>query len=582
MSRRTPAVVGLVLSLALVLSGCLSMPTGGPVVADQTEGGVNGAPGFSFDPKPPQPGDTRADIVRGFLVAMTATPIQTNTAKEFLTSDAAAAWSPEDKTITYVDSPPPPLRETASGVAIELAEPHYLDAQGVWQGTLPKAQRTIDFPMSFEDGEWRIDAAPDALIVPETWFEQRFQTASLYFFDPTASILVPEPVYAPSGRQLASSLIQALLLGPGPGLNRVSQSFIPEGMALQLSVSVSADGIADIALRGDPGQLTPPSIELMLVQMAWTLRQVREITALRVSVNGSPVALPNGVSSYRIDGGAEYDPAGYQSTPLLYALREGRLSSGSSAGGIEPVSGPLGASAIGIRSVGVSLSAESVAGVTDDGRSVLVAPVSGSENDPIRTVYSGGTDLLRPGWDFADRMWLVDRTGDGAVVNWVSGKRTETVDIPGITGRRVSSFVVSRDGTRLVAVVRREGRTAIVVSRIAHNRSGRVLWATPASTVLSPGTADLPVRSIAWRSPTVLGVLSPFAPSVIQVRSAAVDGSPGGESTTVEGRLRELVGSPAAADSLYGVTSSTLVDLSGSVPRVSTLPEDVTGITYAG
>ena len=81
-----------------------------------------------------------------------------------------------------------------------------------------------------EDGEWRIAEAPDALIVPETWFDDSASAqVSLYFFDPTARILVPEPVFVPRGEQLAISLIQALLPGPGAELAGSSRSFIPPG-----------------------------------------------------------------------------------------------------------------------------------------------------------------------------------------------------------------------------------------------------------------------------------------------------------------------------------------------------------------
>ena len=72
----------------------------------------------------------------------------------------------------------------------------------------------MTFPMVFEEGEWRIDEAPDALIVPETWFEQWFRQVSLYFFDPTATMLVPEPVYVPRGEALATTLTRGLLMGP--------------------------------------------------------------------------------------------------------------------------------------------------------------------------------------------------------------------------------------------------------------------------------------------------------------------------------------------------------------------------------
>ena len=38
---------------------------------------------------------------------MQATPIQTGTAREFLTQDAAAAWNPQLETITYAEPPVP-------------------------------------------------------------------------------------------------------------------------------------------------------------------------------------------------------------------------------------------------------------------------------------------------------------------------------------------------------------------------------------------------------------------------------------------------------------------------------------------
>jgi len=581
MRARRSAALGCLLAAVLLLTGCLSMPTSGPVVETQAEGGANRDPGFYINPRPPQPDDTRADIVRGFLVAMTATPIQTNTAKEFLTEDAAATWSPENETITYTDYPP--LRETNTGVAVTLPDPHLLDARGAWQGPLPSPRRTIEFPMAFEDGEWRIDAAPDALIVPESWFEQRYRAASLYYFDPTASILVPEPVYVPRGRQLTSTLMQALLLGPSPDLKRVVQSFIPSGLKVSLSVPISDGGIADIALRGDGSQLTEQSIELMMVQFAWTLTQVPEISGLRVSINGEPVPLPGGVAAYPTDGDQEFDPAVVGATPLLYALREGRLASGSSAGGLEVVSGPLGAEALGVRSVGVDLRAMTAAAVTEDGSTVLAAPVGGANDAQLRTAYAGGTDLLRPAWDAAGRMWLVDRTPEGAEVRWVHAGESEAVDVPGISGRRVHSFVVSRDGTRLVAVVRTGDGPRILVTRIAHTRKGRVLWATPARRI-DDLDSDLPIRSIAWRTPTTLAVLSPFSRDVAQVRVASVDGAPvtSGVTTTIEGRLRDLAGSPSTDDSLYGVTASSLVDLAGSVRRESPLPESTRAVTYAG
>ena len=384
---------------------------------------------------------------------------------------------------------------------------------------MPLGERTITFPMLFEQGEWRIDYAPDALIVPESWFEKNYRQVSLYFFDPTASMLVPQPVHVPSGEALPSTLTRGLLMGPGAGMDRVMQSFIPHGLKVAVGVAVSDDGIADIALTGDAGPLTPDSIELMMAQFAWTLRQDPAINGIRVSIDGDPVPLPGGVSVYPVDRGIEYDPAGFQASPLLYGLRDGLVVSGTS-NGLAPVSGPFGLETYGLRSIGVNLDANQVAGVSTDGTSVTVGPLAVDDVGKVRTVVSSGTDILSPTWDFANRFWLVDRTSDGARVSYVEGDRVTDIEVPGISGKNVRMFIVSRDGTRIVAVVRGREHDSLVVSRIEHSSAGRVVGVTDAERISDVGEVQLPIRSIAWRTPTSIAVLQP-------VPAGAVPGSVG-------------------------------------------------------
>lgn len=583
MSARVVRIRSLVLALvvALVAAGCVSMPDSGPVVETKSKGKVSSESGTYIDPRPPQKGDTRTDVVRGFLAAMLATPIQTQTARKFLTEDAAAAWDPQHETITYAGKSPP--RETRDGVVVTLDGPNMLDSRGAWRGSLAQGRRALTFPMALENGEWRIERAPDALIVPESWFEGRYQPVSLYFFDPTGTILAPEPVFVPRGEALATTLTQGLLLGPGVGLQRVIQSFIPRGLKVAVGVTVSDDGIADIPLTGDSGQLTPNTIELMMAQLAWTLRQAPEIAALRVSINGQPVPLPGGVSSYRVDGAVEFDPAGFQASPLLYGLRDGLLVSGP-ANNLDRVAGPLGMHDEGLRSIGVDLSARRVAGVSGTGGSVVVAPVSDTDGQSVRTVATG-TDFLKPAWDFSDRLWLVDRTRNGARISVVDHNRLASLRVRGVTGRQVRMFLVSRDGTRFVAVIHDPAGDRLVVSRIEHSRNGRVLGATRARPISVEDEVRAPIRAIAWRTTTSIAVLSPFTPSLAQVRTAFVDGSPTSQDTasaTVEGRLRALAGSPVDDASLYAVTRSTLIDVSSPDRRVTPLDDGVTTIVYVG
>jgi len=561
-TRRLAALLALI-GLVLV-AGCVRVPTDGPIEESRSEGQPGTDPGIFIDPRPPQAGETRAEIVDHFFDAMQATPIQTGTAMEFLTKDAAAAWNPQLETITY-DEAPVPAEAPGGAVTVRLTGADVLDERGAWQGALPPDRRSITFPMAMEDGEWRIDAAPDALIVPENWFETRYRQVSLYFFDPTASILAPEPVFVPRGEQLASTLTQALVMGPGEGLRRVVQSFVPSGLEVAVGVTVSDDGVADILLEGD-AQLTAQTTELMMAQLAWTLRQDPAIESLRVSIGGVVVPLPGGVTSYRVDSGGEYDPAGFQSSPLLFGLRDGMVVSGDVTG-LAAVTGPLGSRNLGIESIGVSLDAGTVAGIGAGGTSLLVGDLDSTGPDRVTTVVDGATALLRPSWDFAGRIWLVDQTAAGARVSYVQGNRIEEVRVPGLTGERVRSFLVSRDGTRLVAVVRRAGRDVLVVSRIQHTASGRgrVLGATSAVRIAAGGEGDMPIRAIAWSSPERVAMLVPVASTLTEVAHVSVDGSPAGPDITtapIDAGLRWLAGSPDIDEPLYGLANGDLVNVS--------------------
>ncbi|MCW2767908.1 MAG: hypothetical protein JWO11_3867 [Nocardioides sp.] len=572
---------GLLLSLALVLpAGCIRLPESGPVVDAGSTSDVATEPGMNYDPPPPQVGDSATDIVRGFLNAMTATPIQQKPAREFLTTDAQAAWNPGLETITYPGTLTP---RGESQVSVTLTDADHLDSRGAWQGALPVENQNLSFPMKREEnGEWRIDAAPNALIVPETWFENHFRQVSLYFFDPTSTVLVPEPVFVQNGEQLATTLVAGLLRGPGPGLSRVSQSLLP-AEPVELSVPFS-DGVASITLGGEAAQPPPEDVRPMLAQLAWTLRQEPTIRSFRLTIGNQVVQLPGAITEFSVDEGAEYDPTGLRSSSLLYGLRDGLLVSGS-ADSLTPVAGPLGRRDVGVRSIGVNLDATTVGAIAADGRSVLMAPVRDTA-DKVTQVVSGATNLLKPTWDLHDRMWLVDRTSSGAQVSYLENGKPHSLDVPRLSGRDVKRFLVSRDGSRLVAVVHRGDRgDEFLVSRISYDATGHVLAALPASRLFwEGGRSLLQVRDIAWLTPTTFVVLHRVAQS-FEVRSLSVDGAPSGLDglpTKLNGDFRALAGSPVRSEDLYAVTNTSLADVTNPGAGNATLDPGVTTVGYVG
>ena len=569
----------------LAITACISVPEDGPVVPVQEEVGTQPERGVERRPTLPQEGQSRQEIVNGFLQAMTAYPVRTDVARQYLSSDARESWEPADSIVTYQG------RDNTRGnrvVTVDIQGAHWLNRRGEWRGQRGDGEVTLRFPMVEEgEGQWRIGRVLDALIVPETWFRDRYRQASVYYLDPTASILVPEQVFVRSD-DMTGSLVDVLLDGPGPGLADVVRSFVPEGLTAGLSVPVSDDGEAVIALEGEAGALTPEAAQGMIYQFAWTLRQDARVSSFSLTLNDQPVTLPGSKGTeFSVELGSELSPADVQASSSLFLQRNGLLETGDPSAST-PVVGPLGQTAYGIEEFAVSLKANLAATVAD-GHSALALTSVNDDSHPYEVVLSGASNLLKPSWDFAGRLWLVDNAPEGARISVIDTARDETRSIPvearGITGKDVRDFMVSRDGTRLVAVVRGRESDSLRVSRIRYSPLGRIRVPASRSRNLAWGVTDPQhIRDIGWHTPGVVGVLHQFTPGVAQFVGVPVDGSTGlVDRLTQPGRARALVCSPAPEETLYIRTGAGLEDPTGAeggdtVP----LPDDVVSVQYVG
>lgn len=542
--------------LCLLLAGCVSLPTSGqihpgPVLGDET---ADTAPVFL--PRGPTKGDSPAGIVAGFLDAMQANPLTTSVARKFLADSAATAWNPEAATIIYAERS---FDIDGNEVRVSLDDVARLDRRGSWLGREkgPDALE-LHFRVTKEHGQWRVVNPPSALVIPETYFESRFKRYDLFFFDKTAQVLVPEPVYLPSGMQTPTLLVSGLLKGPAQDLLGVERSFIPASTEVDLSVPVSENGTVEVPLSDEVLDLDEADLRMVSAQLAWTLRYVQGVRKLRITVDGSPVAVPGLGTEQDIMGWAEFDPRVNWASTELFGLREGRVVTMVN-GQERRVSGVFGSESLGIRSIGVDLPAEQIAAVTSDGTSVLVAPRAGVPGElPNRpnVIFDGGSDLLPPVWDIYGDVWLVDRTAEGAVVyNVRSGVVTE-MPAPGITGAQVKDVEMSRDGTRLVAVVTEDGVDHVVVARVAHTSDGHARKVLPAEAITVGELAVKEIRDLAWRTPEDLALLTGPETGLSQVVIARVDGSwaEGDVASNPEVFRREAVRvatSPSAGVPLY-------------------------------
>ncbi len=586
--RRLLARAALGLAALALTAGCVGLPSQGPVQTEPIQEQVEDEAPVDFTPGGPQPGAAPVEIVRGFLVAMQATPISTSVARRFLTSESSDSWVPERGTLVYDDEL---RRMRGTDVRLDLSDVVRLDGRGAWLGG--GGSRTFTVDMALEKGEWRISDPPNRLIIPTSHFETRFAQRYLYFFDKSAQVLVPEPVYVPTGAQASTFLVAGLLRGPEQRLLGVERTFIPARTRLDdISVPVGRDGTVEVPLSDEVLDVDQSQLSLIYAQLAWTLRQVPGVDRLRITVDGSPLDLPGAGSDLAVTDWSEFDPALSWASEALFGVRQGRVTvrTGSQE---RRVSGPFGVLDLEPQRIGVDLAGEEVAATTPQGR-VLVGSVnseSGTEPAPedVEAVYQGGTDLLAPVWDLSRRLWVLDRTEDGAELTVIGPSGARTLAVPGLTGRDVRALTLSRDGTRLAAVVSVADGQRVVLARVLRNPDGRVRRVQRAWEVALGGAEVGTVRDVAWRSPGTLAVLVAPYSGASQVLVAKVDGSStsteaSGGAEIFRGDARTVVASPQTDAPLYLTTNTQqLFSLAASGRWVSAgIREGLRGPTFVG
>ena len=553
-------LVALLALLALGLSGCVSLPREGAVRSVTAEDQADTDTLVDYTPGGPKKGSEPVPLVDNWLKAMTATPLNTSVARQFLTSESRPGWVPERGTLVYGSHSLTGL--PGHKVRLHLSDVAALDDRGTWLGDPTGGQgMDVDMSMVKDNGEWRISRPPNRLVIPLTHFDTQYQQYFLYFFDKAGQTLVPEPVYVPRGLQAPTLLVSALLKGPLEALQGVEGTFVPAGTRLDgLSVPVARDGTAEVPLSDQVLDVDDNQLNMLFAQLSWTLGQIAGVERMRVTVGGTPVDLPGARADVSVNQWSEFDPALAWASTSLFGIRDGRVV--TLTGNQETrVGGPFGALTVGLRSIAVDLPAQHVAGVSTDGTRVLETdkeqssgPVSPAD---VHTVYSGGTNVLRPAYDLYGQMWVLDRTGSGARLSVVRAGSPAPVEAPGLTGEQVLRFVLSRDGTRLVAQVRdRDDHDSLVVSRIERDAKGRVRAVLPARALRLEGADASAIQDLAWRTPGSLAVLSGPTQATSQVLIVKIDGSSTPEDLSTDAELFRdqavrLVTSPSVGSPLY-------------------------------
>ena len=510
--------------MALILvaaTACVSIPSNSSVHRGQAVGAQEEPPLSSNVPDPPRPGAGRKEIAAGYLNAMLAYPQDASIVRQFLTPQAAVTWDPSDGLVVYTDLT---LSEISDAVALKARAIGSLDARGSWTTAAPSGGGiNAEMRMQRVNGEWRLVNPLVGTFIDRDYFDSYYDPFSLYFFDSTQSVLIADPVYQLLGDSLATSLVNDLLEGPTDDLDGVVKSGVPSTTSVDVSVSISKAGVAEVPMTDEILQLSPDDRRLFAAQLTWTLRPLDEINTVVVTVGGAGLDLGAG-TEISVDEFPGFDPAGLAASRQLYALSGQGLVAVSSTD-TSTVPGPMASVSRTARWAAVDPNAGLAAVVSHDGSTISVAALSATV-EGSQVWFRDGTDLRRPSWDVHKVLWVVDDTAKGAKLYVTVGQGSREVIAPGITGKHVRSFAVSRDGVRLAALVGRGSDTRLVISVIERDpkKPGQVSL-RPAHTVVSPEVSPARMVSLAWMSPTSVAVLADDEAAQRQPFEFSIDGS---------------------------------------------------------
>jgi hypothetical protein len=452
--------LAIAIASSVVLAGCGTVPTQGPIRSGSQAGLAPAAAGVNVKANPPRPNATPLVLVNGYLEAMSDSS-NFDQARQYMTPEAAADWKPESKLSVYDQSSINVVHLLSNGT-VELKAPLIgtIDDRGSWTPAKQGDKVDVSFHLTKVDEQLRVSNAPDGAYLGSNQFESRLVARSLYFLTPDRQTLVPDPVFLPINLppgQAATQLVQELLKGPSSRLAGGVVTAAPPGTQVNVSVPVELT-TATVALSDAAQVLGDQERHQLAAQILWTLRTISP--RVRITVGGAPL-LDDQPDVLSIGSFSQYDPA--SSSPQLkelYGLRKGKVQHITGLDGSQDIAAvPLDSSQL-YESyadlLAVNLRGDAGAIVTKVGGDQVVAYAAldaTNKTDKVVTIKTTGT-VLRPSYDYQENLWVLDRAGSASPrlrVRNRDGKVTEVAT--NFNGDVPRALRMAPDGVRVLMMM---------------------------------------------------------------------------------------------------------------------------------
>lgn len=438
--------------LAVLLTGCAQIPDEGPV----EEVSLPSDPqGIDIAPQPPAEDAEAAQVLEGFLLAMTEPEGDYAIARSYLTEEASAGWDPGASTTVYVGG-------------IEQArpdEPASYRLQGTTVGRVDSTGRFApgagsfahDFTLVDVDGQWRISTPPEDLLVSRYLFDRLYTPLTLYFIALGGDHVIPDLISWPEQLVTPTRIVEALLDGPGERLVGSATNAIPSGVRLgDEDASIDAQGVVTIDFAGLDDSMGDEDRRELGAQLLWSLTALPRVTGVRVTNEGVPFILP-GQSA---DGVLElathqnYQVLARAATQELYGVQEAVPGQFTTANEFEPLMPEMPRSS----ELAISLDGSLYAVVSEDRSTLYQGPMDG---DLAAVAIPGGN--IRDVQFVLGELYVLadDETGRTRVFSVGTQGDVEEIGVDLPTGLSLESVAFSQAGGTGAVLAAREGELVL-------------------------------------------------------------------------------------------------------------------------
>lgn len=477
--------------LVVVLTACVGIPRTGTVQDGGTVEGGSGDVDVNFIAPGPADGATQEQILRGFVDAAASPQNNYEIAREFLAPEDRAQWDP-DAGVT-IDQGGRAFAAAGDGVQLTVNPVAAVDDRGEYRESANSSPLSWTYSFVQVRGQWRIAEAPPGIVLEASTFSDVFAAYSLSFFDPSFSRLVPDQRWFPSRASTATRIVGALLDGPADWLKGAVATAFPEGTALTSDAVPVEAGTARVdltkpALQADAVTLQRMQLQLSssLVQLSGSVSGVAAVSNVAITVVGNSTQTVSTLTmaAPRVDSRA-----------LVQRGDEFGFASGDD---IEAVPG--------ISAAVVAATADAGVLSADHGQAAIrsAAGVTVIQSDGDSRVVDTRPGLLPPTMDPYGFTWTVPEDAPTALLAHDAAGASVQVAVSWTGAASISSIQISREGTRLVALLRDGAQSRLVAAAIIRgDRNAPVRLGDPVELRVMSGSAV----TVTWIDDITVGVL---------------------------------------------------------------------------